>query len=331
VQPLLFDPLLKRIRWGGRRLGTVLGKPIGAENDYAESWEISDYGEDQSIVSTGPLAGWPLSRLVEQQNLPLLGRATGHKQFPLLIKYLDAHDTLSVQVHPDDEFARQFDPTENGKTEAWVIIDAAPDSRLYVGLKDGVTEQDLRAALESDTVETLLHTINVQAGDCIFVPAGTVHAIGDGILLAEVQQSSDLTFRLYDWGHIGPDGRPRTLHLDDGIQCIDFDRGPVDLVAPRMLPADHTHEELIENKYFVMHRHRSDAPFDIASDELCHVIMVLGGAARLDAGADTLTLPLGQTVLLPAHRDPVTITPQPEVTLLDAIVPGPPPDNHRSL
>lgn len=328
MQPLELTPLLKRLRWGGRRLGTVLGKPIGTSDDYAESWEVSDHGDDQSVVHTGPFSGWTLSELVEAQNLPLFGRAAGHEQFPLLIKYLDASDTLSVQVHPNDELARQFHPGENGKTEAWVIIEANPGSQLYVGFNEGVTERDVRAAVDSGTVSSLLHTVDVAPGDCVFVPAGTVHAIGAGILLAEVQQSSDLTFRLYDWGYVGPDGKPRTLHIEEALQCIDFTRGPVDPIVPRLLPADHAHEELVESEYFAMHRHRSDGPFQLADDNLCHILLVLDGAARLDAGEHEVPLALGQTVVLPAQRDLVTISPLPDVTLLDAIVPGLPPDSH---
>lgn len=321
MQPLQFKPIFKRIRWGGRRLGTVLGKPIGPEDDYAESWEIADHGEDQSIVIGGTYDGYSLTQLVQQQNLPLLGRAAGQKQFPMLIKYLDASDVLSVQVHPDDRRVREFDPSENGKTEAWVILDAAPDSRLYVGFREGVCEADVRKALTAGRIEDLLHTIGARAGDCIFVPAGTVHAIGAGVLLAEVQQSSDVTFRLYDWGRLGPDGTPRELHVEEALRCIDFDRGPVDPIVPRPLQAEHGQEELVRGEHFVLHRHRTRSPFSIPADNACHVLMVLGGAAALTTGKDVLELPMGQTVLLPAQRDSVTISPREEMTLLDAFLP----------
>jgi len=356
MSPLVFRPILKRIRWGGRRLGDLLNKPIGPEADYAESWEVADHGDDQSIVTRGEFFGQTLHALVERQNVPLLGRHRGRQQFPLLVKFLDASDVLSVQVHPDDRLAKEFDATENGKTEAWVILDAAPESELYVGLKAGVTADDLRAALADGTIEKLLHRINVQAGDCVFVPAGTVHAIGAGVLLAEIQQSSDLTFRLYDWGRVGSDGQPRELHIEPALRCIDFDRGPVGPVEPTVLPSDHTLEELVRSPHFVLRRHRSREPFSIPPDDTCHVLVSLSGSGRLlchdesrdnEVGGDetsdnetieqetieqetsehetieheTIELPRGQTVLLPAERSEVVVHPHDEITLLDASLP----------
>ncbi|MBS0265706.1 MAG: class I mannose-6-phosphate isomerase, partial [Planctomycetes bacterium] len=215
--PLKFTPLLKRIRWGGRRLGELLGKALGNESDYAESWEICDHGVDQSRVASGPFAGLTLQELVQQQGHQLFGPGCIETQFPLLIKFLDANDRLSVQVHPNDEQAHAFLPWERGKTEAWVILSADPGSCVYAGLKSGVTRESLMQALQAGSVEECLHKLPVAPGDCIFVPAGTVHAIGEGIVLAEVQQSSNLTFRLFDWNRLGQDGRPRQLHIEESL------------------------------------------------------------------------------------------------------------------
>lgn len=321
MSPLVFDPLFKRIRWGGRRLGSVLHKPIGPEADYAESWEIADHGSDQSVVRGGDFAGQTLAQLVERQNLPLLGRHTGREQFPLLVKFLDASDVLSVQVHPDDLLAKEFAPAENGKTEAWVVLDAEPGSELFVGLKAGVTPEELRTALEAGTVESLLHRFSANVGDCIFVPAGTVHAIGAGVLLAEIQQSSDLTFRMHDWGRMGADGKPRELHIDSALRATDFRRGPVDLVTPRILESDHHQEELVCSDHFVLHRHRGEAPFSLPDDNAFHVMMVLAGHARLTSDGESIEMPLGKTVLLPAERGDTVITPAADLVLLDAFLP----------
>lgn len=326
VQPLVFEPIFKRIRWGGRRLHTVLGKQIGPESDYAESWEISDHGDDQSIVRSGTYAGSTLSHLVKTQNLPLLGSSSGHRQFPLLVKYLDANDVLSLQVHPDDSLAGQFSRGENGKTEAWTVIEAAPDSVLYAGLREGVAEADVREAIASGGLEDLLHKISVSPGDCVFVPAGTVHAIGAGVLLAEIQQSSDITFRLFDWDRRDPGGRPRELHIEQAIRCIDFSRGPVEPVRPRGLASDHVQEELVDSEFFAIHRHKSREPFGFPLDDHFHVLMVLQGAGVLSDSQCRIPLPTGQTVLLPADRNPITITPESgELTLLDAFLPPSPP------
>ncbi len=324
MQPLEFEPILKRIRWGSRRLGSVLGKPIGDETDYAESWEIADHGEDQSRVCDGhPWAGRTLNDLVESENEALFGRHAGRKQFPLLIKYLDACDHLSVQVHPDDQLARQFDPAENGKTEAWVIIDAEPGSRLYAGLKEGVDETTLRDALESGDCENCLHSFEVAPGDCLFIPAGTVHAIGAGILLAEVQQSSDLTFRLYDWGRVGADGKSREIHVEESIRCTDFTSGPVNPVVPETVKNDEvTTEQLVDCPFFVMHRHTTDQSFVLSHEDRFQVLMGLSGEAELDFGNGTIAMSAGKTALIPAaFQGKLLIRLEGETTILSAFLP----------
>lgn len=322
MQPLTFDPLIKRIRWGGRRLGTVLGKPIGAATDAAESWELSDYQDDQSLVATGPYAGWTLNRLVRETGADLLGVHADCEQFPLLIKFLDANDRLSVQVHPNDEQARLFAPRANGKTESWVILDAEPDSRLYVGLKPDVDRSILERSLAAGTVEKCLHTYTVSAGDCILVPAGTVHAVGEGILLAEIQQSSDLTFRLYDWGRLGPDGELRELHITQALECTDFERGPVGPVVPRLISTGpHRLEELVRTRYFVIRRHTARESFSVAPENRFRAILTLRGCAETRAGEEASSLEPGQTLLVPASSPPLEVCPDDEIVLLETFLP----------
>ena len=322
MQPLQFEPIIKRARWGGRRLHTILHKSLGPEADYAESWEIADHGDDQSRVIDGPRAGRSLPDLDTSENQAVFGRHAGLQQFPLLVKFLDANDRLSVQVHPDDTLARRFDPKENGKTEAWVVIDAQPGSRLFAGLQPGVDEPRLRAALAENRLEDCLHSISVQAGDAVFVPAGTVHAIGEGIVLAEIQQSSDLTFRLYDWGRMGSDGQPRPLHVEQSMQCTDFETGPVEAVQPVPVGEEAgLSEELVRCDYFVIRRHTLRSTLQFAQDDSFHVLMTLAGLARLRAGEFTLDLQPGQSVLLPAARDETSIEPVDECVLLDSFLP----------
>jgi mannose-6-phosphate isomerase len=322
MRPLFFPPILKRIRWGGRRLGTLLGKPLGPETDYAESWELVDHGSDQSTLVQGPFAGWTLSRLVKERNVELFGSHAGRTQFPLLVKFLDANDRLSLQVHPNDVEAKTHDPAENGKTEAWVIVHAEPGSQIYAGLKTGVDRETLRIHLQTGRLEECLHKFPVSAGDCVFIPAGTVHAIAEGIVLAEIQQSSDLTFRLHDWGRVGTDGKPRELHIEQSLACIDFNRGPVSPVVPKKLPGQPT-EKLAACEYFVMHRHQSDQPISIPSDYRFHVLMMLKGSAELSCEGTLSPFNLGQTVLIPAACPQVQITPRDgsHCTVLDAFLP----------
>jgi mannose-6-phosphate isomerase len=316
--PLEFQPIFKRIRWGGRRLATVLGKAIGPESDYAESWEISDHGADQSIVSTGPLAGWTLRRLIDERSAELLGRHAGLKQFPLLLKFLDASDRLSVQVHPNDEQARRYDPQERGKTEAWVILDALPGSCVYTGLNPGVTRATLEAALADRTVERCLHRVVVRAGDCLFIPAGTVHAIGEGVLLAEVQQSSDLTFRLFDWNRTGSDGKPRPLHIEQALDCINFLQGPVGPQTPLgTREGAATIEQLVECQYFTIRRITTETPFTLSNDDRCRLWMILAGEGTLQADTGEMPIKRGTTVMIPASVCEAKIVPRTPVVLLD--------------
>jgi mannose-6-phosphate isomerase len=296
-----------------------LGKPLGEGNDFAESWELCDHGADQSIVEAGAMRGWPLERLVREHGAELLGRHDGLTQFPLLFKFLDASDRLSVQVHPNDDQAARHTPGERGKTEAWVILDALPGSCVFAGLKPGVTREILESALRDGTVEGLLHRVSVQQGDCLFIPAGTVHAIGEGVLLAEVQQSSDLTFRLFDWNRIGPDGKPRTLHIAESLACTDFHSGPVDPVSPRSISRDpgHAVEELVRSPYFTIVRHAATRPFEILADDRCHVLMTLDGALRVAGQHGERVVGRGQTLLLPARGLPARLEPRPATTFLE--------------
>jgi mannose-6-phosphate isomerase len=311
MEPLRFTPILKRLRWGGRRLGSVLRKSIGAETDYAESWEVADHGADQSVVESGPDAGWTLGRLVRERGPELLGRHAGIDQFPLLLKYLDASDRLSVQVHPDDERARALCPGEGGKTEAWVILAAEPASCVYAGLNPGVTRESLAAALDSGAVEQCLHRVPVAAGDCLFIPAGTVHAIGEGVLLAEVQQSSDVTYRLFDWNRVGADGKPRALHIAHSLAATDFDRGPVTAVAPRILKdvPGHRLEQLVSCRYFTILRHTALDPVSLSADHRCHILMGLAGSVRVGPGDAPSSLARGGTVLIPSSALPCPLAP----------------------
>lgn len=234
---LTFTPLLKRLVWGGRRLGELLGKPLGQHDDYAESWEIVDHGTDQSIVDRGPLAGTSLRQLLIERPTELLGRdaAAGADGFPLLLKFLDCQRVLSVQVHPNDDEARRLPMPDRGKTEAWYVVAANPESRIYAGLLPGVDAQALERAIAQGRCEECLHVLHPRPGDCLFIPAGTVHALGEGLVVAEIQQSSDTTFRLFDWNRVDANGLPRELHVRQALAVTDFRRGPV-------LPQPPTHD-----------------------------------------------------------------------------------------
>jgi mannose-6-phosphate isomerase len=316
LEPLLFRPIFKEYVWGGRRLGSVLGKPIGDGDRYAESWEIVDHGADQSVVADGPLAGKTLHQLVSDFGPQLLGRHHPQRQFPLLLKFLDAQLTLSVQVHPNDAQAARLSPPDLGKTEAWIVLAAEPGSKIYAGLKPGVDRQLLERELVAGTCDHCLHQIEPLVGDCIFLEAGTVHALGDGLLIAEIQQASNTTFRLFDWNRLDRDGKPRPLHIQQSLDTIDYTRGPVTPQVPA--PTDRPHvERLVACEKFVLDRWRFDKPQLCGGDDRCHIVAVLAGEVVVKQA----TLPLGQTLLIPASCRDAQIDPRGPAVLVDAYLP----------
>lgn len=326
LYPLRFHPILRYYIWGGEKLASQLGKPVPAGQTCAESWEICDRGTDQSVVAHGPLAGVTLGELVRQRPVELFGRHAPPDRFPLLLKFLDARHTLSVQVHPDDAQAALLDPPDLGKTEAWIVLDAEPDAVIYAGLLPGVDPETLAQAIEEGNCQRCLHRFRPRAGDCVFLPAGTVHALGGGLLVAEIQQSSDTTYRLFDWNRVGADGRPRPLHIREGLAAIDFGRGPVDPCQPR--PTSHPlASRLVACDQFVLDRWSFGQPSEVqvGGDNRFHVLAVLAGAATITGteGGDAAPIALrrGASLLLPASIGAVSIRAESGTSLMDAYLP----------
>jgi mannose-6-phosphate isomerase len=322
LYPLRFEPILKRLIWGGRRLQTLLDKPLGPGDDYAESWEIADHGDDVSRVAAGMLLGRSLRELLADDAPAILGRkATAGAQFPLLLKFLDAHQDLSIQVHPNNKLARRL-ANDNGKTEAWVILHAEPASWIYAGLQPGMTHADVVRALKRGELPGLLHRFPARAGDTVFIPAGTVHAIGAGIVLAEVQQQSDATFRLDDWGRVDREGRPRPLQIPQALESIDFDLGPVQPILPSPEPeAWGTRERLITCPYFEIERLTLRGTTEIGSIDRCTILVGLDGIAELHHGRSNYVVRKGETLLLPAAIGPCAIGTFGAGTVLTCVVP----------
>ncbi len=298
LPPLIFTPVYRRFIWGGRRFESLLGRHLPPGDDYAESWELVDRGSDQSVVAVGPLAGTTLGELVVSRGSELLGRHAPQRAFPLLFKFLDARRDLSVQVHPDDLRGARLDTPDLGKTEAWYVIAAEPGSRIYAGVRAGVTRDDFAAALRTGRCDEALHSFAAMPGDCIFIPAGTVHAIGAGLVIAEIQQSSDVTYRLFDWNRVGPDGMSRPLHVEAGLEATTR-MEPVGPVTP--LPtADPAVRRLVGCGYFVFDEVRPRGSWEVGGDDGCHFIAVLSGAVTLDKRWELPPLSAGACLLLPA-------------------------------
>ena len=317
LPPLQFIPLIKRARWGGTRLATVLGKNIGQAVDAAESWELVDHGTDQSEVVAGEFQGWTLSRLVAERRAELIGKTSTQTTFPLLVKYLDALDRLSLQVHPNDEQAQRYVPGSRGKSEAWMILQASPGSQIYAGLKSGVQAGDLRNALSEGKVLECVHSFEARVGDCVHIPAGTVHAIGEGVLLVEIQQTSDITFRLHDWGRLGADGQPRPLHIQQSLECVNYAQGPVQPVAPERTVIDGNQIDLlIQSPYFEIRRVCGRHPWTIKKPDQYQVLNILNGAATITSPFGQTRLNIGASVLVPASCPDWEIQPQGECEVM---------------
>jgi mannose-6-phosphate isomerase len=299
LYPLRFEPRFRRYIWGGRRLEKLLRKQIGEGNDYAESWEVVDHGHDQSVVESGHLEGATLADVREHYGEQLFGRHAPQARFPLLYKYLDAQQNLSVQVHPDDDYAARLDPPDYGKSEAWVVIHAEPDSLIYAGLKRGIDRQAFERELRRGVPHLCLNAFRPEPGDCFYIPAGIIHALGAGLVIAEIQQSSDTTYRVYDWDRLGPAGQPRPLHIERALEVISFHHGPV--VAQQPQQTNHPHvERLVACEKFVLDRWRIRGTHALGGDQRFHIISVLEGTILLEHDPAGRPLERGDTALIPA-------------------------------
>jgi mannose-6-phosphate isomerase len=321
--PLRFEPFLRPMVWGGRRLGEVLGKPLPTKEPYGESWEISDHMLHRSVITGGPEAGQSLRQLMETERNALLGEAAAtHEIFPWLIKFLDARDWLSVQVHPDDDAVGRLRPGEGGKTEAWFVLAADPGSRIYAGLVPGTNKATLRAALEAGTVAKCLHHFEPRPGDCVFLPAGTVHAVGGGVLMAELQQTSDATFRLFDWNRRDAHGKSRTLHIEEALACIDWTRGPVKPIrTPTSTGTGRLQQTLVNCPFFHLEFVRESVPLACGGDGRMQVWIVVAGKGHWDLQGREEEIRRGQAWLLPAALSETWCRPDPELDLLRCTLP----------
>lgn len=311
LYPLVFQPVFKDRIWGGRELERLYHKNIPAGKPIGEAWEISDRPGDASVIANGPLAGKDLRWLMENHATEVLGDAKPATagRFPLLCKILDAREKLSLQVHPPASNAAAM----NGepKTEMWFIADAAPDASLYVGLQRGVTRDEFEKKIADGSVADCFHRIPVRAGDAMFLPSGRVHAIGDGLVIFEIQQNSDTTYRVYDWNRIGLDGKPRELHIPQSLASIDFND-----FEPKLVPAVYRQgpsfkfRQLVEDPLFNV----QELSFETAGQlrlagQFLRVIAVTKGALTIADGDSGIPVELkpGGFGLIPASLKNVDI------------------------
>ncbi len=318
LYPFIFQPILKERIWGGRELEHLYAKPLPPGKPIGESWEISDRPGDASVIANGPLAGKTLRWLMENHAAEILGdtKPATEGRFPLLCKILDAREKLSLQVHPPASKAAAL--KGGPKTEMWFIADAAPDASLYVGLKRGVTRAEFEKKIAGGSVAECFHRIPVREGDAMFLPSGRVHAIGAGLVIFEIQQNSDTTYRVFDWNRVELDGRPRELHVAQSLASIDFND-----FEPKLVETKFVADGKIQKRPLV-----SDPLFNVETWKLksgasgllkpkkLQIVAATAGKIEIMHGSTATRLSAGQFSLIPASLERTEIQAKSDAALL---------------
>ncbi len=317
LYPFIFQPIFKERVWGGRNIERLYGKALPTGHPIGESWEMTDRSEGVSVIANGPLAGKTLRWLMEDHRQAVLGKeASVAGPFPVLIKILDAQETLSVQVHPPAEIAKQLGGEP--KTEMWLFTNTTPGAAIYVGLKNATSRAEFEQRIPAGTVAEALHQIPTKAGDCMFLPSGRLHAIGAGNVLFEIQQNSDTTYRVFDWNRVGLDGKQRELHLPQSLASINFDD-----FEPELIPNKYSRNEVFSVRYLVDHPlFRVDAcqvkrgkRFYLTSDSV-QIVGIVRGTLTASYGDTSLTLKPGDFCLLPACLGRTALTAETQTEFL---------------
>ena len=323
MYPLKFKNIFKSVVWGGEKIAPFKGVNTQQKN-IGESWELSGVKGNESVVAEGPLAGRTITSLAEEYKGALLGEkvyaATG-TEFPLLIKFIDARDDLSIQVHPDDKLAAERHNGSKGKTEMWYVVQADEKAHLMSGLNKEITPEEYAAKVADNTITDVLHDYDVHDGDVFFLPAGRIHSIGSGCFIADIQQTSDITYRIYDFGRLGLDGKPRELHTELSKAAIDYTVLP-DYKTPYQSIKDQENE-LVSCKYFTTSLYELDKEVtkDMSGlDSFVIAICVEGSGSLTDSEANAVSLRQGETVLIPACSRSFTLHPEGSMKVLTSYI-----------
>lgn len=304
LYPLKFEPVYKSILWGGRNIEKKFNRNM-PDGNIAESWEVCCREDGMSIVSNGELKGLSLQELMDTYKEDLLGKK--YDYFPLLIKIIDANDKLSVQVHPDDEQAKK-ENGQNGKTEMWYVFDSKPGAKLIYGLKEGITKSEFEESIENSTVEDTLKEVPVKPGDSFYMPSGTVHAILDGILVAEIQQNSNTTYRVYDWNRVDKNGNPRELHIEKALDVIDFSGEKIKNAEKQISNSSanidtplYAKKALASSEYFTVEELSIKEIYTKNTEgNKFYIYMAVQGEGSVDYKDTSLDIKPGDTVMIPA-------------------------------
>ncbi|MDX1627109.1 MAG: type I phosphomannose isomerase catalytic subunit [Fulvivirga sp.] len=324
LYPLIFDPIFKEKIWGGRKLKTHLNKEIGSVAHCGESWELSAVPQNTSVVSNGRLKGKNINDLLEQYKERLVGKKNYQKygnDFPLLIKFLDAQQDLSVQVHPDDKLAQErYGQGAQGKSEMWYVMDADPGATLITGFKEKLTKDEFQKRVEGAKLEPVLNKEAVRAGDVFYIPAGRIHTIGEGILIAEIQQTADITYRIYDFDRTDDEGNKRELHVEDALEALDFQ-------VYDSYKASYEHHynervELVNSPYFTTNKWDLSESVVIDYESLDSFVILIGldGKGKFTVDADDYILNKGDVYLIPAEINNLKFSPFKHCVFLEVYI-----------
>ena len=310
MQPIKFNPLLVQTLWGGEKI--IPFKHLHSDlTQVGESWEISGIKGNETVVSEGEFKGKKLNELVDELKGKLVGEANYKRfgnDFPLLIKFIDARQELSIQVHPTDELAQKRGKLR-GKTEMWYIMDSDENAKLRAGMKEKITPEQYKQMVENDTITEAIAEYKVKEGDCFFLPAGRIHSIGTGCFLAEIQQTSDVTYRIYDFKRKDKDGNYRELHTEEAAECIDYNVEPN--YRTEYTPVKNEGVALVECPYFTTAVYDLNEPMTLDYSELDSFVILIGlkGSGEItDNEGNTTTLCEGETILIPATTSEVKVT-----------------------
>lgn len=300
LYPLRFKPIFQHRIWGGRRLQSFFSTPLSDDPLIGEAWLLSDRDDHASEVSEGPLKGCVLKQLIERSPAEMLGELSGQfKRFPLLLKFLDVHESLSVQVHPSDRQALRLPDGAHGKTEAWVVLEVQNASRIYAGLATGTTEEELAQATTTGTLSQRMASFVPELGDAVLIRAGTVHSLSE-VVVFEVQENSDTTYRLYDWNHTDPaTGQHRPLQVTQALASVSFSQGPIEPWRVRDSEGPELREQILLCEHFELWRIRSQEEYSVGSSSTPHVLVYVSGAGSVSHGGTGYPFAKGDVVLLP--------------------------------
>lgn len=308
IYPLKFDPILKERLWGGTKLKEVLEKPIECDIT-GESWELSTVKGDVSVIANGELAGTSLQELIEKDAEKLLGKSVVErfgKEFPILIKFIDAKQDLSIQLHPNDALAKERHDSF-GKTEMWYVMDADKDANLIVGFNKEVTKEEYASSIENNTLLDLMNYETVKEGDTFFINTGKIHAIGAGVLLAEIQQTSDVTYRVFDFNRKDKNGNLRELHTEMALDAVDYSKKDDFKVA--YASEENKVNNMVDCPYFKTNyiNLTQDLKQDVTGRDSFTIYMCVDGAVKIDNGAGSASIKKGETILVPANSSTILL------------------------